>query len=50
MPAYVILHDATIAELCRRRPRTLKELFGIPGIGERKAERYGDQILKLLDL
>jgi ATP-dependent DNA helicase RecQ len=41
LPAYVILHDATLAEIARRRPHTLEELADVPGIGVRKLERYG---------
>ena len=46
VPAYVILHDATIEALCRLRPRDPAELLDVPGIGERKAERFGAAILK----
>jgi ATP-dependent DNA helicase RecQ len=45
VPAFVILHDSTLAELARRRPRTLTDLAGIPGIGARKLERYGAALL-----
>jgi ATP-dependent DNA helicase RecQ len=48
LPAYVILHDATLAEIARRRPRDLDSLAGIPGIGARKLERYGPALLGLL--
>jgi ATP-dependent DNA helicase RecQ len=48
LPAYVILHDATLAEIARRRPRDLEALAGIPGIGARKLERYGPALLELL--
>jgi ATP-dependent DNA helicase RecQ len=48
LPAYVILHDATLAEIARRRPRDLDSLAGIPGIGARKLERYGPALLDLL--
>ena len=48
VPAYVILHDATIEALCRMRPQSEAELLEVPGIGERKAERFGAQILKVL--
>jgi ATP-dependent DNA helicase RecQ len=48
VPAYVILHDATLDALCRQRPRDLGELLEIPGIGERKAERFGAKILELI--
>ncbi|HSR09718.1 MAG TPA: HRDC domain-containing protein, partial [Bryobacteraceae bacterium] len=48
MPPYVILHDATIDALCRQRPRDMTELLEVPGIGERKAERFGVRILELI--
>jgi ATP-dependent DNA helicase RecQ len=48
MPPYVILHDATIDALCRARPRDLGGLLEVPGIGERKAERFGARILALI--
>jgi len=48
LPAYVILHDATLAEIARRRPRDLDSLAGIPGIGARKLERYGPALLEVL--
>ena len=48
VPAYVILHDSTLEELCRLRPRSLAELLEVSGIGERKAQRYGPRLLELL--
>jgi ATP-dependent DNA helicase RecQ len=48
VPAYVILHDATLAEIARRRPRDAAELADVPGIGARKLERYGTPLLELL--
>jgi ATP-dependent DNA helicase RecQ len=48
MPAYVVLHDTTLEEVSRARPSSLRELRKITGIGERKAELYGQQILALL--
>ncbi len=48
VPAYVIIHDTTIAALCDHRPETLEELLKTPGIGERKAEKFGEQILALI--
>ena len=44
-PAFVVLHDTTLDEICRLRPRSVPELLQISGIGERKAELYGQQIL-----
>jgi ATP-dependent DNA helicase RecQ len=48
VPAYVILHDSTLEAICRQRPRTLADLLDVPGIGERKAERFGARILALV--
>jgi ATP-dependent DNA helicase RecQ len=48
VPAYVILHDSTLAELARRRPRALSDLAVVPGIGARKLERYGDALLGVI--
>jgi ATP-dependent DNA helicase RecQ len=48
LPAYVILHDATLAEIARRQPGDLGALAEIPGIGARKLERYGPALLELL--
>ncbi|MEP7205536.1 MAG: DNA helicase RecQ [Casimicrobiaceae bacterium] len=47
VPAYVILHDSSLTELARRRPRRREELALIPGIGARKLERYGADLLAL---
>jgi len=47
VPAYVILHDATLAEIARRCPSGSAELADITGIGKVKLERYG-QVLVVL--
>jgi ATP-dependent DNA helicase RecQ len=49
VPAYIVLHDTSLDELCRRRPASLAELLRISGIGERKAELYGQQIFAALE-
>jgi len=48
VPAYVIFHDATLAEIAARQPSSLEELAEIQGIGKRKLERYGEALLELL--
>ena len=40
----MVLHDTSLDELCRKKPASLAELLQITGIGERKAELYGQQI------
>jgi ATP-dependent DNA helicase RecQ len=48
VPAYVVLHDATLDELAVRRPRSQGELAAVKGLGPTKLERYGDELLALL--
>jgi len=48
-PAFVVLHDTTLEEICRRKPSSMAELMNITGIGERKAELYGKEILAALE-
>jgi ATP-dependent DNA helicase RecQ len=48
VPAYIILHDSTLEELCRRSPANFEELKQVTGIGEKKAGVYGAEILQAL--
>jgi len=46
--AFVVMHDTTLEELCRRRPNSLADLRRVRGIGEHKLEIYGESILGAL--
>jgi ATP-dependent DNA helicase RecQ len=48
VPPYVIFHDATLADIARRRPKTLDELKGVSGVGQSKLTRYGTAVLRLV--
>jgi len=48
VPAYVILHDRTLAEIASLRPPDIGALSGISGIGTKKLERYGDALLRII--
>jgi ATP-dependent DNA helicase RecQ len=50
LPAYVIFHDATLADIARRSPQTLEDLQGISGIGEKKLQAYGEAVLRVISL
>jgi len=50
LPAYVIFHDATLAEIAQRSPQTLDDLQGISGIGEKKLQAYGEAVLRVISL
>jgi ATP-dependent DNA helicase RecQ len=49
LPAYVVFHDATLAEMAREQPATLEQLAGISGVGGTKLERYGAELLRVLE-
>ena len=48
VPAYVVLHDATLDELASQRPVSPAELAAVKGLGPAKLDRYGDELLELL--
>jgi DNA helicase II / ATP-dependent DNA helicase PcrA len=48
LPAYVVFHNSTLAEIAGRRPRDLSELGSVPGVGPTKLERYGVDVLAVL--
>ena len=47
VPAYVVLHDRTLAALAQARPGNLKAMLAIDGIGPAKAEKHGAAILEI---
>jgi ATP-dependent DNA helicase RecQ len=49
VPAYVVLNDASLEDLCRKSPSQFHELTSVTGIGERKAELYGSEILAVFE-
>ena len=48
VPAYVIFGDRTLAELAREKPTSLPQLEGIFGIGERKREDLGPDLVEAI--
>ena len=48
VPAFVVMHDTSLEELCRVRPRTPNELLQVYGFGERKVASYGRLIFEAL--
>jgi DNA helicase-2/ATP-dependent DNA helicase PcrA len=48
VPAYVIFHDKTLAEIELVRPSTIDELAGVAGVGPSKLERYGNELIAVL--
>ena len=48
VPAYVVFHDATLAQIAERKPRDRSDLAMIGGVGPTKLERYADEVLAIL--
>jgi superfamily II DNA helicase RecQ len=49
VPAYVVAHDTTLAEIADALPRSLPALRRIRGMGPTKLERYGAEILAVIE-
>jgi superfamily II DNA helicase RecQ len=50
VPAFWILHNRVLEAIARRSPRTLGELEGVRGIGARKVEQFGEEIIDVIQI
>jgi DNA helicase-2/ATP-dependent DNA helicase PcrA len=48
VPAYVVFTDSTLAELAIRQPTDVPSLVAVPGIGQSKLDRYGEDVLAIV--
>ena len=48
VPPYLIFNNATLEDMCRKRPTTPDELLEVSGVGTKKAERYGEAFLEVI--
>ena len=49
VPAYIIFHDSTLREIVAAKPADLDELGAISGVGPTKLERYGTDVLRVIE-
>lgn len=49
LPAYIVFNDTTLVQMARERPASLEALAGISGVGAKKLEAYGRELLRVLD-
>ncbi len=47
LPAFVIFHDATLRAIAEQAPQTLQDLEGISGMGVKKLQAYGAEVLRV---
>ncbi len=50
LPAYIIFHDATLIAIAQQNPQALHELVDINGMGVKKLEAYGEEVLRVVKL
>lgn len=48
LPAYMIFSNAALADMVARRPHTMAEFLDVSGVGERKAQQYGQVFLQAI--
>jgi ATP-dependent DNA helicase RecQ len=48
VPAYVVFHDSTLAAIAVAHPKNLADLLRVPGVGDSKLRKYGEEVLELL--
>jgi ATP-dependent DNA helicase RecQ len=48
VPAYVVFQDATLREIAKVKPTSLDQLRGVSGVGEKKLNSYGDDIVAII--
>ena len=48
LPAYVIFHDATLIAIATQAPQSVGDLSSISGMGIKKLEAYGNDVLRIV--
>jgi ATP-dependent DNA helicase RecQ len=48
VPAYIVFTDATLRDMCRKRPATQTAFLGVNGVGEAKLQKYGEAFIRLI--
>lgn len=49
VPAYIIFSNAALADMAAKKPQTMEEFLQVSGVGEVKAERYGEDFLNAIN-
>lgn len=49
VPPYIVFHDRTLQEIARTKPRSRAQLFAVAGVGKAKLDRYGEDVLALVE-
>ena len=49
VPPFVVFTDEQLASIVKQKPENLGKLTAIQGIGQVKAEKYGDAVIKTIN-
>jgi ATP-dependent DNA helicase RecQ len=49
VPAYIVFSDATLRDMCRKRPLTITAFLSVSGVGDVKMKKYGDAFIRLIE-
>jgi ATP-dependent DNA helicase RecQ len=49
VPAYIVFGDRVLLEMVARRPQSRHEMLQVPGVGEAKLDKYGDDFLEVIE-
>jgi len=49
VPSYIIFSNATLADMAAKAPRSLVEFLDVSGVGQIKAQRYGEEFLSVIE-
>jgi ATP-dependent DNA helicase RecQ len=48
VPAYIVFSDASLRDMCRKRPLTGEQFLNINGVGAVKLEKYGEAFMAVI--
>lgn len=48
VPPYMIFGDRTMNDIAAKKPRTTSELYNVRGLGDKKIEKFGEDILRIV--
>ena len=48
VPAYIVFSDASLRDMCNKRPSNEEEMLAVSGVGKYKMDKYGEAFLKAI--
>ena len=48
-PLFFIFHNKVLRNIAKIKPKSIEELLQVPGVGKDKSEKYGEEVLKIIN-